>query len=156
MSNDAPIPTLACTTADLVTMDYLDAYCHDTALMHNTLIRAFNGIIARAMRVQPCEVPAFSVYVAAFCQTLRRHCEGESAIIFPRLALQATLTGADNLAVLQKLERVEEWVLNATEAPEKADPTELQASLEILAPEFASNMHDQDECISSTPLNLVH
>ncbi|KAG9086200.1 hypothetical protein FS749_003850 [Ceratobasidium sp. UAMH 11750] len=152
MPDNAPIPTLACASADLASMDYLDAYCHDTALMHNTLIRAFNGIIARVLKIQPCEIPAFSVYVAAFCETLRRHCEGESSIIFPRFRSHGALDSTDNLAVVQRLKRVEEWVRDATEAPEKSDPAELKAAMEILAPVFASNMHDQVKWLSPTTL----
>ncbi|KAG8740046.1 hypothetical protein FRC10_004804 [Ceratobasidium sp. 414] len=148
MPTSAPIPTLACTSADLVTMDYLDAYCHDTALMHNTLIRAFNGIVARVLKIKPCEFPAFSVYVAAFCETLRRHCEGENSTIFPRFASHITSDILDNSAVLQRLKRVEEWVRGATEAPEKTDPAELKAAMEVLAPVFASNMQDQVKCLS--------
>lgn len=38
---------------------------------------------------------------------------GENSIIFPRLASHVPLNGADNLAVLDGLERVEEWVREA-------------------------------------------
>ncbi|KAG9093609.1 hypothetical protein FRC06_011434 [Ceratobasidium sp. 370] len=120
--------------------------------MHNTLIRAFNGIVARALMIQPCEIPAFSVYVAAFCETVRRHCEGENTIVFPRFGSQVALDGADNLAVLQGLKRVEGWVQGATEAPEKTDPAELKAAMEVLAPVFASNMQGQVKRLSPASL----
>ncbi|QRV83838.1 hypothetical protein RhiJN_11854 [Ceratobasidium sp. AG-Ba] len=161
MNPKAPIPVLDCVPADLETMDYLDAYIYDTSMMHNALIRGFNSVVTQAAKIQPCEVSAFATYVAAFCETLRRHCEGilivnqrnqsianpgtvgENEIIFPRLVTHVALDGSDNVAVLQKLERVEEWVREAVETPQKTDPMELKAAMEVLAPVFALNMHDQ-------------
>ncbi|QRV97943.1 Hemerythrin HHE cation binding domain [Ceratobasidium sp. AG-Ba] len=152
MNPKAPIPVLDCVSADLETMDYLDAYIYDTSMMHNALIRGFNSVVTQAAKIQPCEISAFATYVAAFCETLRRHCEGENEIIFPRLVTHVALDGSDNVAVLQKLERVEEWVREAVETPQKTDPMELKTAMEILAPAFASNMHDQVKQMSPTLL----
>ncbi|CAE6450866.1 unnamed protein product [Rhizoctonia solani] len=148
------IPTIAGTSTDLSTMDYLDAYRHDTAFMHNTLIRAFNQIGAKAMKVLPVEMASFSKYVDAFCETLRRHCEGENTIIFPRLAEYTPLNGEDNTAVLGYLERIEQWVREAVQLPEKADPTELIAAMEVMAPIFSENMHEQLNHMSSSALGV--
>lgn len=152
MHPEAPISIIPASPNDLSTMDYLDAYYHDTAFMHNTLIRAFNGIIKQTLKIQPFEIPPFATYVAAFCETLRRHCEGENSIIFPRLASHVPLNGADNLAVLDGLERVEEWVREAVRVPEKADPTELKAGMEAMAPSFIASTHEQVELISPSTL----
>jgi hypothetical protein len=73
---------------------YVEAYPYDTTFMHvsrnqqalasslmvhsfqNCLIRAFNQIGAASMKVLPVEMVNFVKYVDAFCETLRRHCEG--------------------------------------------------------------------------------
>ncbi|KAF8608044.1 hypothetical protein BDV93DRAFT_519115 [Ceratobasidium sp. AG-I] len=152
MRLDAPTSVLPGSSNDLSTMDYLDAYYHDTVFMHNTLIRAFNGITSQALRIQPFEIPPFSTYVDAFCETLRRHCEGENSTIFPRLASYVPLTGADNLAVLEALERVEEWVREAVRVPEKVDLAELLAAMEAMAPRFTASTHDQVKFMSPSTL----
>ncbi|KAJ1305851.1 hypothetical protein OPQ81_010576 [Rhizoctonia solani] len=146
------IPTIAGNPTDLSTMNYVDAYRYDTAFMHNTLIRAFNQIGAKAMKVLPVEMVNFAKYVDAFCETLRRHCEGENMIIFPRLSIHTLLDGEDNRAVLACLERIEQWVREAVQLPEKADPIELVAAMEVMAPIFMLNMHDQPHHMSSSAL----
>lgn len=152
MSSMPPIALIAASGADLSTMDYVDAYQHDTALMHNTLIRAFNGIVAQALKVLPSEMESFACYVDAFCETLRRHCEGENTVIFPRIATHVPLNGADNQAVLRRLIRVEEWTRDAIQTPEKADPIELMAAMEIMAPAFEENMHGQVKLMTASAL----
>ncbi|CAE7127830.1 unnamed protein product [Rhizoctonia solani] len=149
------IPTLTGTTADISTMDYIDAYRHDTTFMHNTLIRAFNQIGANAIKVLPSEMTNFASYVDAFCETLRRHCEGENTIIFPRLSAYTPLNGEDNITVLGYLGRMEQWVQGAAQLPEKADPTELIAAMEAMAPAFSKNMHEQPNHMSSLALRLA-
>ncbi|CUA74179.1 hypothetical protein RSOLAG22IIIB_11013 [Rhizoctonia solani] len=146
------IPTMVGTSADLATMDYADAYSHDTTFMHNTLIRAFNQIGAKAMKIPPPEIIDFATYVDAFCETLRRHCEGENTIIFPRISAHTSLNGEDNAALLSCLERVEQWVRDTAQLPEKADPTELVAAMEVMAPVFSKNMHEQPKHMSPSVL----
>ncbi|CAE6471243.1 unnamed protein product [Rhizoctonia solani] len=147
------IPIIDGTPTDLSTMEsYVDAYRHDTAFMHNALIRAFNQIGAKAMKVPPVEMANFISYVDAFCETLRRHCEGENNIIFPRISAHTSLNGEDNLAVLGCLGRIEQWVREAVQLPEKADPTELIAAMEVMAPVFSKSMHEQLNHMSPSAL----
>ncbi|KAH7329790.1 hypothetical protein B0J17DRAFT_709904 [Rhizoctonia solani] len=146
MSAPPMIPTIVGTLTDLSTMDYLDAYRHDTAFMHNTLIRAFNQIGAKARKVLPVEMASFAKYVDAFC---------ENTIIFPRLAEFIPLNGEDNTTVLEYLERVEQWVREAVQLPEKADPIELIAAMEDMAPVFSKNMHEQLDHMSPSALGAA-
>ncbi|QRW25181.1 hypothetical protein RhiXN_07130 [Rhizoctonia solani] len=125
------VPTVAGIPTDLSTIDYVDAY------------RAFNQIGGKALKVLPTEMVNFVNYVDAFCETLRRHCEGENTIIFPRLSSFTALDGEDNKALLGCLERMEQWVHEAAQHPEKADSVELVAAMEVMAPVFSSNMHEQ-------------
>ncbi|KAF8756717.1 hypothetical protein RHS01_04587 [Rhizoctonia solani] len=133
------VPTVAGIPTDLSTIDYVDAYRYDTA--------AFNQIGGKALKVLPTEMVNFVNYVDAFCETLRRHCEGENTIIFPRLSSFTALDGEDNKALLGCLERMEQWSMRqhryALQHPEKADSVELVAAMEVMAPVFSSNMHEQ-------------
>ncbi|EUC56437.1 hypothetical protein RSOL_179410, partial [Rhizoctonia solani AG-3 Rhs1AP] len=149
------IPTIVGSPADLSTMDYTNAYRHDTAFMHNTLIRAFNQIGVKVMKILPSEMADFASYVDAFCETLRRHCEGENTIIFPRISVHTSLNGQDNTILLTYLERIEQWVREAIPLPEKADPTELMAAMEAMTLVFSKNMHEQPNHMSPSALQLT-
>ncbi|CEL61570.1 hypothetical protein RSOLAG1IB_10133 [Rhizoctonia solani AG-1 IB] len=146
------IPTIPGIPTDLSTIDYVEAYPYDTAFMHNCLIRAFNQIGAASMKVLPVEMVNFVKYVDAFCETLRRHCEGENKIIFPRLSASIALDGEDNKELLGFLERVENWVQEAVRIPEKVDLIELVTAMEIMAPVLSKNMHGQVNHMSSSAL----
>ncbi|CAE6346838.1 unnamed protein product [Rhizoctonia solani] len=167
------VPTIPGIPIDLSTIDYLEAYQYDTAFMHasrsnkhwllqltvhfsqNSLIRAFNQIGAKSVNVLPVEMVNFVKYVDAFCETLRRHCEGENTIIFPRLSAFLPLDGKDNKALIACLERMEQWVREAVQLPEKADSIELIAAMEVMAPVLRANMHEQVKHMSPSALQSV-